>query len=502
MPSEDNGKGAAFPQKAKGEKKDRKKHGKSLGWIIGVVVLILISLTFVLPTTIFTGSGSSSVEFGRYNGEKIELSYGNYFYQQLASIMSSGAVNSQNMMQAYQRAYYMTVLETALRQMADQAGITVSDKMIDRAIIESGIFNDENGNYSSDLYREASAMEKSSVRMQLEETVPAQRVLTDISSVKTSAAENEFVSSFNDTVRAFDYITVDYSAYPDADAVAYAEADGAPFTAMNLSVMTLPSEDAATSVIESLRSGEKTFEETAASDSTDQWKAENGAMGQMLYYEIQNMLSDTADADTLFATAAGDIAGPFQGWTGWLVFRADSAAAPADLTDADVLDKVKSYISIHDAETMDSYLSAKAEEVYAAASADFEGTAESEGLEITNVGPSSANPASSQFIVGPEYSDANALLVSAARMDENYYSELFTAAEGTVLAPQQAGDAYIIARPVAPEGDNQLLASYMDTFYTSYMPEITVQDLQMGIMNSEAFVDNFFTVFFEQVMGM
>ena len=42
----------------------------------------------------------------------------------------------------------------------------------------------------------------------------------------------------------------------------------------------------------------------------------------------------------------------------------------------------------------------------------------------------------------------------------------------------------------------------MDTFYTSYMPEITVQDLQMGIMNSEAFVDNFFTVFFEQVMGM
>ena len=231
MPSEDNGKGAAFPQKAKGEKKDRKKHGKSLGWIIGVVVLILISLTFVLPTTVFTGSGSSSVEFGRYNGEKIELSYGNYFYQQLASIMSSGAVNSQNMMQAYQRAYYMTVLETALRQMADQAGITVSDKMIDRAIIESGIFNDENGNYSSDLYREASAMEKSSVRMQLEETVPAQRVLTDISSVKTSAAENEFVSSFNDTVRAFDYITVDYSAYPDADAVAYAEADGAPFTA-------------------------------------------------------------------------------------------------------------------------------------------------------------------------------------------------------------------------------------------------------------------------------
>ena len=211
MPSDDNGKGAVLPHNGKGEKKEKKKHGKSIGWIIGVVVLILISLTFVLPTTIFSSGNSSSIEFGRYNGEKIELAYGNYFYNQLSSIMSSGNVSNQNVMQAYQQAYYTTVLETALSQMGEQVGISVTDRMVDNAIVESGFFNDENGNYSSDLYREASAMTKSMLRMQFEETIPAQMVMNDIASVKTSAGETEFVSAFNDAVRAFEYITVDYN---------------------------------------------------------------------------------------------------------------------------------------------------------------------------------------------------------------------------------------------------------------------------------------------------
>ena len=501
MPSDDNGKGVAFPQNGKGEKKDRKKHGKSIGWIIGVVVLILISLTFVLPTTIFSSGNSSSIEFGRYNGEKIELAYGNYFYNQLSAIMASGSVNNQNVMQAYQQAYYLTVLETALRQMGKQAGISVTDKMVDNAIVESGYFNDENGNYSSDLYREASAMEKSMLRMQLEETVPAQMAMNDITSVKTSAGEAEFVSAFNDNVKAFEYITVDYNAYPDADATAYAEANGAPFTAMDLSIITLPSEDAAASLLEAIQNGERTFEDAAAADSSDQWRTANGAMGQMLYFEIQNMLMDPVGADTLFASAQGDITGPLQGWTGYILFRADSAASSPDYSDGAVLSKVKSYISANDAETMDAYLSAKADEVYAAASTDFAGAAESAGLEITEVGPSSANPASSQFIIGPEYSDSKSLLASAAAMDQDYYSELFTAEDNTVLAPQKSGNAYVIARPVVPEGNNELLSSYMDTFYSTYMPEITAQDLQAGIMNSDAFTDNFLQVFFDRILG-
>ena len=56
MPSDNDAKGVTFPSgKEKKEKeKKEKKHGRSIGWIIGVVVLILISVTFVLPTTVFS----------------------------------------------------------------------------------------------------------------------------------------------------------------------------------------------------------------------------------------------------------------------------------------------------------------------------------------------------------------------------------------------------------------------------------------------------------------
>ena len=152
MPS-DNQKGIEFPQQGNGKHNGGKKHQKrSIGWIIGVVVLILISITFILPTTALSGSGSS-IEFGRYNGEKIELEYGNFFYNQISSLASQYPMDAANSFQIYYQAYYATVFETALRQMAEQAGIRTTDSMVNDAIIQSGYFSNENGDDELDLNR-------------------------------------------------------------------------------------------------------------------------------------------------------------------------------------------------------------------------------------------------------------------------------------------------------------------------------------------------------------
>ena len=71
------------------DKKPKKKNvKKSLGWIIGVVVLILISLTFVLPSTMFYGDSSSAISFGKYDGKSIDYTYDSYFYFQLQNYYS------------------------------------------------------------------------------------------------------------------------------------------------------------------------------------------------------------------------------------------------------------------------------------------------------------------------------------------------------------------------------------------------------------------------------
>ena len=142
-------------------------------------------------------------------------------------------------------------------------------------------------------------------------------------------------------------------------------------------------------------------------------------------------------------------------------------------------------------------LGKNAEEVYQAASSDFAGAAEANGLEVYTVGPASPNPAMSQFVIGLEMSDANGGLRAATAGDRDYYSLLYSAEEGTVLEPHAAGtNTYVIARPVESTADNGILTSYLDSFYTSFMPQLVSNDLQNAVLGSDLFVNNFFEVYF------
>ena len=113
-------KGAKAPE----AKVEAKKSKKSLAWWAGVVILILISITFVLPAT---GIGAlfaeDSIVFGKYNGEKIEYKPGNYFGSQVNSLASQyDSLDMSNMYSIWYQAYQSTVLQTALNQEAAKAG--------------------------------------------------------------------------------------------------------------------------------------------------------------------------------------------------------------------------------------------------------------------------------------------------------------------------------------------------------------------------------------------
>ena len=397
MPSDNNANGAVIPENGKKNGKDKKKHGKSAGWIIGVIVLILISVTFILPTTVFSTGNSRSINFGSYNGDEIslELAYDNYFYNQLYSLSQTYGMSSQNMMQLYAQAFYQTVFHTALSQLADEASISVSDRMISQGIVNSGLYRDENGAFDLEAYNAASQLDKDALKQQLTDMIPAQVVYQDMTSVKTSNAEYSFVSALNANPRSFQYITVDYDSYPDADAVTYATANQDPFMTKNLSVITVATETEANDLIAAIQNGEKTFEEAATESSTDNYASESGNMGSVLFNDLQNMLSNSEDTATVFAIASGELSAPIQGYSGWMIFRADSEAALADLTDPEVLSDVKRYMSINDSETMNAYVEAKSAEVYAAAVEDFEKAATDNNLTITDVNASSYNPSSS-----------------------------------------------------------------------------------------------------------
>ena len=501
MPS-DNQKGIEFPQQKNSKQNGGKKHQKkSIGWIIGVVVLILISVTFILPTTALSG-GNNSIEFGRYNGEKIELEYGNFFYNQISSLASQYPMDASNSFQIYYQAYYTTVFETALRQMAEQAGIRITDSMVNDAIIQSGYFSNEDGAFDSEVYKNASAVEKSAVRPQIEDVLPSQLVLSDISSVKTSKAESDFVASLNANTRAFEYITVGAATYPDTEAWTYAEENPAPFQTMDLSILTVATEDEANTILTSIQNGEKTFESAVAESSTDSYKDAEGEMGRVMLNSLEGQLVDSTNATTIFSGAVGDVMGPFQTYSGYALYRINSETAAADLEEIDNLNAVKNYIAAHDAETMNAYLETKADEVYQTALTNWDDATAVYGVTVTEVGAAAPNPASSSMINGIALTDPDYRLANAAGSNEDFNKEIFTSEIGSVASPVQSGNAYIIVRSVESEGTSDLQSSYLTSLYPSFfVPYVTQSDLQSSVMTSEGFEDNFLNTYFSSIVG-
>ncbi|MEA4861075.1 MAG: SurA N-terminal domain-containing protein, partial [Sphaerochaeta sp.] len=117
----------------------------TIGWVLGMIILILIAISFVLAPAIeaFVGKRSSDgIVFGTYGKEEIKYAYGNYFYDQVQNYAdqykSSGVDQTQALYQIWKSAYDSTVLFTAINQLASKAGIIAADDVVVRAIIESG----------------------------------------------------------------------------------------------------------------------------------------------------------------------------------------------------------------------------------------------------------------------------------------------------------------------------------------------------------------------------
>ena len=86
----DASKESARADKSHNEKKPHKK--KSFAWWAGVIVLILISITFILPATgISSLFVDSSIRFGSYGGKPIEYANGSDMYTSIHPFTCSTA---------------------------------------------------------------------------------------------------------------------------------------------------------------------------------------------------------------------------------------------------------------------------------------------------------------------------------------------------------------------------------------------------------------------------
>ncbi len=478
--------------KAKGETKpaeDKKKEGakpkknhskKSFAWWAGVIVLILISITFILPATgvsmLFTSSG---LEFGRYNGQPISYENGSYMYNQFMSLYSQyGMYMSQETI--LQQAYYNTVLYEALTQKAEAVDLFVSEEMVNRGILDSGYYNNDQGVFDESIYQSTGVSERTSVYNSIQQSMPAQIVSTDISSVLSSQGERDFVSSMASTGRTFDYVAFDAASYPADRAVAYANSNPQPFTQITLSTLTATSEADAQALMDEITG------DPAAFDS--HMDAGEGISGTYCFHTIAELGEDVANE--IFSTSVGSFAGPYLDGTVYEIYRVDAAPFMPDFTSEEMLAEIRTYIGANESALVSEYAQEAADVFYAVAQDDFDAALEQYGLSAQNVTFTPASTGSSLMLTSFSTSDSYGLLSTASLADSAYNDQLFSSAEGTVLAPQAAGDAYIVTRVNAETQDaNQ--SSFVDSFYDYLVSTFSQNDLSSAILTSPLFEDNF-----------
>ncbi len=473
--------------------KVKSKHGMpNLVWILGIVILVLLGLVMILPSTCMAGSSSNLVSFGTYNGKKIELTNDSFLYFQYVQLYNYYAqYYGESTAQSYDyylwnSAFQQAVVNEAFQEMADKAGFRATKEQIADAIIDSGYYS------SLDVYNSATDTQKEQITAWMTEYVPYQEVYTTINSVPVSSGETSFINTLNSDKRSVEYIVAGSSLYPDEDAAAYASERLDLFKVISFVRATYATEDEAQAAFASYAEGTKTLDEMVE-ESIDSYKENGGRVDSCYRYQMESDLSSYSSerVEELYTAEAETLVGPVQTADGYTLFYIESAAGDPDYTDEGVLDTVRSYIAANDSDVIKAYLDTVIDTIYADAEADFDEAAEKYALDVQTFADAALNTGKSDFIYSFNYDQAG-YLSAQADADSSWAEKVFTSDYNTVLEPFYANSAYVIARPVESSGNStaSYMTSYFTSYYSYYLPTYTVSDFASELFLTEKAVND------------
>lgn len=472
----------------------------SIGWWLGMIVLILIAITFVLPGALFTGGASNTeIVFGKYGKEDIVYAYNSYFHRQYQNVAAqysnSGLNGTQAAYQIWWSAYQNTVLHTALDQIAKKAGIIASPDAVNRAIIDSGVY-DKDGKFDTATYNAASAESKAQIKQQITEALPSSIVMNDISTVLSSQAEMDYVGNMSAATRTFDYVMFGAKDYPDDLAIQYATNDPQQFVELGISMFSLSDEETAKQVAADIAAGTISFDDASAQYDTG--SALNNEVAS--YYMIAMNFANTDEVNQLFSEKPGAVVGPYANPYGYYsIYRVESAPTAPDFGNPNSVLAVKQYLSINQSETISNYAQERAAAFAEAAKVDFTAAMEEFDAEVSAVSATPANIGNSTYMGSFSTSDPNQGLANASA-DKDVMRSLFTEPVGAIVGPFSSGSNYVVAE-VTGEQTSSGTANYMTLFYDYMSRNQNQQDQVQAIFGSDDFQDNFMNVFFSKILG-
>ena len=425
---------------------------KNTAYTIGSLVILLICAFCFVILPALTGSGQTTRKlppFGKYDGKEITMEEG--------SPMQQFAANYSQMLQAYgqqldEQAYFYILSSafnsTAAKYAYDEAvkdsGYVVTSTALKNKMIP--YFLDENGKYSSKLYKQTPDAAKKDLRDSLEDNLYTTRFYDDnfgsdsdivglhsLYGIKTSDAEIEFMLGLNKEKRGFNMAYFPSSNYPTEEVAKYGKANADKFTKYNVSVVTVADKAEADKVEKRLTNNEITFEDAITEYSNKSFGSSDGKLADTYEYELENMITVGSDFTNLKNLTVGTVSSVIPTTVGYSIFKADAAPVVADMESEATIEAVKSYITRYESSIIEDYFTAKANNlVNEANKTDFKTACVNQQVSNIEIAPFPLNYGN--LNVAGTLDTSNSVL-SNADINENFLKTAFSLKLNEVSKP-------------------------------------------------------------------
>jgi hypothetical protein len=468
---------------------------------IVLLVIVIIAFIFVPAIVPNSGMGAGDLNFGSYNKTPINYVPGGYFAQVQKNLeqYQRSSINEGNyQMMTYQiwrTAFEETVIHTGILQEMKAAQYTVPEKEVDREVAQLSIFQ-ENGRFSPALYQASSGNTRLTIWHQVEESLIDDRYRSDVTNLLKPAGEAAFIGGMASPTRTFDMAFFPVDAYPDSEITAYGEENSGLFRNTHFSKITInSSEREARKVLDSIKAGTTTFEESATAQSQDGYAEKGGDMGVKLFHELSAEVPGKEDREKLLTLEKGEYSDIIKLDSGWAFFRAEDAVTPMDSGDPATHDKIRAYIQEFEQGRMEDWASAQAEDFIAhVRESGFEGALIEQSLEKRRFGPISINYGEVELF--NTISSLSIGELAGAATDENFWKTAFSTPVNTPSAPLVLGDNVLVLFPLEENSADETVSGNIESLLSSYWLSSNMeQTLRSFFLTNEKFEDRFFETF-------
>lgn len=489
---------------------------KNSFYTIGSLIILLIcAFVFVILPAITGRQGNQEQlpAFGKY--EKTEIRY------EQGSDMAEFVSNYGRMLQSYGQqidsstyyyifnsAFNSAVAQAAYKSEVKKAGYKVPKSAVNRAMVP--YFYDETGKYSSKLYKQTPASTIQDIQKQVENSLTATVFYEDLfgseSSIvgsnplyglKVSDNELDFLTNFGDAKRGFDVAIFNLSDYPEEKVIEFGKENLGKFTKYDMSMLTCVEKATAEKILKRINNGEITFIDAISEYSEKNYTNSEGKLNNSYQYQLENILVNKADIDTLAKLAVGTNSDLIETNAGYSIIHVDGEAVKADLSNSDTVSAVSSYIRAFENSIIENYYIEKANNLKTeAAVSSFEDACEKSGITKAEIDPFPLNYGNVSIASSLSATD---LGIGAASTNENFLKTAFSLSMNEVSSPIVVGNTVVVLKYTI-EVANSNLDDSQDAYFTD-IENFDSETLQAAILDSPKLENNFTTVYFQYFMN-